>query len=340
MTHDKRYAAVLTALAGSLVLLTMAGSKADARTHAVVTKPGPCGAPVVGRQKPQPRRPTPTSTSRPAPTATQKPTQPPRATATASPSTIYIGGTAQPIGGLYTATPTSTPTATAAATATPIPFRTVSATDTLYPTFTPTATPTAPRAATPAPTSTPLPTNTSTSVPTPTAIATVRPRPTLSITLPAGASRIERLGAGVETAGQRTKMTPPGIVCVWTSPAASGHPQTSIPARHAVFLLAAWQVKRDANLGHRRLRIRWDIFRGYQHNLSLVPLPRFHLVFRRALVPAALKPGTYRLVFAPSVTALKPGWYSVVARALLLGRGCPRYGCLGRGIRQTRFHVG
>jgi hypothetical protein len=87
-----------------------------------------------------------------------------------------------------------------------------------------------------------------------------------------------------------------------------------------------------------RLVIRWDVYRGFQADVSLLPSVHRRVVQRHGDVPVRLIPGTFRLVFAPSVRGLTRGWYSVTAGGYLHGPGCPGGGCVGI-VRQSRFYM-
>jgi len=111
-----------------------------------------------------------------------------------------------------------------------------------------------------------------------------------------------------------------------------------LPPGSAVYVLAAWRMPPRRDLRHEHLSLRWDVFRGYQRDVSLLPLPTHHLTRRWGNVPITLVSGTFRLVYAPSVSKLPRGWYSLAARAILAGPHCPKAGCSGQ-VRQTRFYT-
>lgn len=300
------------------------------------------------------------------PTATVVPTSTPSSTPTgtmvvASPGTPgFIVGTPLPTATALpaTATPTVTPGTTTTrtpgtatpgpGTSTPGPTATSAPTDTPVPTGTdvpPTDTPEPSQTAVP-PTNTPQPSNTPrpkhTPQPTETAQATDTPGPAgLSLrngtqwqavpvnALPSRAIPMDRSPA--------TSPATPNIICVWTASDATGNPTISIPPHSAVYLLAAWHMPARSDLDRVHLTLRWDIFRGYHRDVSLLPGTQDHVAARHATVTSALRVGTFRLSSAPRVTGLKRGWYSLVASLRLTGGACPAKGCTGQR-RQTRFY--
>ncbi|MGI8825141.1 MAG: hypothetical protein ACR2JC_05770 [Chloroflexota bacterium] len=125
---------------------------------------------------------------------------------------------------------------------------------------------------------------------------------------------------------------------MWTSTDTGGHPATSFAPGNPVYLLAAWHISPIRYLRRYHLRVKWDVFRGYQPNLRLVPLQKLHVTRRHANVPVTLQPGTFRLVYMPVIRHLRRGWYSLVGRVFLQGPQCPKTECSGQ-VRQTRFFV-
>ena len=152
----------------------------------------------------------------------------------------------------------------------------------------------------------------------------------------AGSPNTSRLGVEASTSATKGSASP-GIVCVWTSADNEGKPAAVFPPKAPVRLLAAWHVVPRTNLGRYRLHIHWDVYKGYQADVSLRPLSGLRVAWREAPVPTKLEPGTFRLTFMPAINRLAPGWYALVAGASFFGPGCPVSGCKGNA-RQTRFY--
>jgi hypothetical protein len=282
----------------------------------------------------------PTSTPLPIETATTLPSATPEPTAT---------DTAIPV-------PSDTPEPTATDTAIPVPSDTPepTATDTAIPvpsdtpvsTFTDTPTPTTSDTAVPTGTGTETPVETPTATPEvqPTPKPTRTPRPVMSVSGPGGAV-VEWAGSpdssqvGVKMVARATKRSiSPSIVCVWTSEDSEGTPAWIFSPKTPVRLLAAWRVVPRAYLDQYRLHIHWDVYKGYQADVSLRPLARFRVAWREAPVPVTLEPGTFRLTFMPTIKRLGRGWYTVVAGTSLFGPGCPASGCRGTAREMRVYH--
>ncbi|MGI8824870.1 MAG: hypothetical protein ACR2JC_04350 [Chloroflexota bacterium] len=123
---------------------------------------------------------------------------------------------------------------------------------------------------------------------------------------------------------------------MWTSADGSGHPTITFDSHTAIHLLAAWHLALRGDLRKAHLAIRWDVYRGYQRDLSLLPLSSRHVTHRNQTVKAPLQTGTFRLSFTPTVRHVHRGWYSLSAKVMLYARNCPPAGCSGE-MRQSRF---
>ena len=128
------------------------------------------------------------------------------------------------------------------------------------------------------------------------------------------------------------------MACVWTARSATGTPQKLFGPRNPVSLIAAWQLGVIPNLSHYHLSVAWAVYAVYQPDVSLLPPAVYRVAQVSLRDPSPPQTGVFRLVKAPQIFGLPPGWYSITAQAFLTGGKCPRRGCSGQ-VRQNRFRI-
>jgi hypothetical protein len=127
-------------------------------------------------------------------------------------------------------------------------------------------------------------------------------------------------------------------VCVWSSSSPTGKPQKTYRQGKVVSLIAAWRLAAIPKLKKYHLAVRWTVYAGFQKDVSLRPLTVDTIASFKLRDPSSPQAGVFRLVKAPRLKNLEPGWYSVVGQTNLYGPKCGKSGCTGQ-IRQNRIHI-